>query len=64
LKTRSGLEAIALRLENARPSVRWDALAAMREITGAEACAADESREAARKCADGYCESGLLHIAL
>jgi hypothetical protein len=57
-KSHSVLEAIASRLEDPRSSVRWDALAAIMEITGSATCAPSESRETARKCADSLKRAG------
>ena len=42
---------VAGHLEDDRPSVRWDAIAAMRDSTGAAACVPSESLQAAWKCA-------------
>jgi hypothetical protein len=47
----SALPLIASRLEDSRPSVRWDAIGAMHEITKSESCVPSDSVQAGRKCA-------------
>jgi len=47
----AALRAIASHLEDSRPSVRWDAIGAMHDITNSEACVPSESLQAGWKCA-------------